>query len=467
MRIRKAVLMVLCSLMLIFLAACGGGASSTGSNAQDSDPSTQSQNDSANNSANESETDEVEEVVNPNATPEMDFDMGGRTITLVSWYDESPKADSPDGIQMVDNLNALKEKHNFEVEYVIVDYSEYKDKVAASLIAGDPIGDIIRLARPWMIPSLTSQDLFWPLDEYVTNDNAFVLQYTEEFSQYDGRGYGFRIGINGAASGIIYNRTLMNELGISPLQQYVDNDTWNWDTFIQVAKEGNRDTDNDGNLDRWGLATDDLLVRALAANEATLFADGNQTLEDPKTLEVLNFISTLATEGIARPTEGGDWTEPKQFFIQGNTLLYPGNDYEMEDLMQEMPDYELGFLPFPKGPSASMYHSHNTIPNYYTIPKAVENPDQLIYLWEKIYDIDSIYDYPHQASFEKIFSNEDDIKNAQLAVESMKVIEQIDYYPSLPYYEFVGELRDGVSVSTLIEKYKAPFQAAVDEVWKD
>src|SRR5690606_30472687 len=177
---------------------------------------------------------EVEEVVNPNATPEMDFDMGGRTITLVSWYDESLQPDSPDGIQMVDNLNALKEKHNFEVEYVIVDYSEYKDKVAASLIAGDPIGDIIRLARPWMIPSLTSQDLFWPLDEYVTNDNAFVLQYTEEFSQYDGRGYGFRIGINGAASGIIYNRTLMNELGISPLQQYVDNDTWNWDTFIQV-----------------------------------------------------------------------------------------------------------------------------------------------------------------------------------------------------------------------------------------
>lgn len=454
MRIRRMMFMLLCSLLLVFLAACAGGANTGGSEADVPAPS----NDSANNSGPDASAGEDKD-------DEMDFDMGGRVIKLVSWYDESIQGDSPDGIQMLENLNRLKEKHNFEVDYVIVDYQEYRDKVTASLIAGEPLGDIIRMPRPWMIPSLTSQDLFWPLDEYVKNENAFVLQYTEEFSQYNGRGYGFRIGISGAASGIIYNRTLMNELGLDPLQNYVDTDTWNWDTFIEVAKQANRDTDNDGKIDVWGLATNDLLVQSLASNEAALFHEGKQTLEDPKTLEVLNFIHRLAVEQAARPTEGGDWTEPKQFFIQGNTLMYPGHDYEMEDLMNEMPEYDLGFLPFPKGPSATMYHSHNTIPNYYAIPRAVENPEQLVYIWEKIYDIESIYDYPHQASFERLFTTEEDINNARLAVESFKVIEQIDYYPSLPYYEFVGELRDGVSVSTLIEKYKAPFQAAVDEVW--
>ena len=73
-------------------------------------------------------------------TYEMDFDMGGRVIKLVSWYDESIQGDSPDGIQMLENLNRLKEKHNFEVDYVIVDYQEYLDKVTASLIAGEPLG---------------------------------------------------------------------------------------------------------------------------------------------------------------------------------------------------------------------------------------------------------------------------------------------------------------------------------------
>jgi hypothetical protein len=36
----------------------------------------------------------------------------------------------------------------------------------------------------------------------------------------------------------------------------------------------------------------------------------------------------------------------------------------------------------------------------------------------------------------------------------------------LPYYEFVGEIIEGISVSTVIEKYKAKFQSAIDEVYK-
>lgn len=463
---RRRLLVALCSLLLVLLAACGGGGDNGGANGQDNGLT--SQNGSENQSdpsINEDSDETAADPVNPNATPEMDFDMGGKTIKLVSWYDESLKEDSPDSIKMKENLEALKAKHNFDVEYVVVDYQEYREKITSTLIAGDPIGDIIRLPRPWMIPSLTSRDMFWPLDEYVKNDNAFVLQYTQEFSQYNGRGYGFRIGINGAASGIIYNRTLMNELGLKPLQDYVDNDTWNWETFIEVAKSANRDTDNDGKIDRWGLATDNLLVQALASNEASLVREGQVVLEDPKTLETLNFLSHLATEGVGRPTEGGDWKEPKQFFLQGNTLMLAANDYEMESLRNDMPDFDLGFLPFPKGPSATNYQTYVTIPNYYTIPKTVPNPEQIVYIWEKIYDIESVYDYKHQASFERYFTTEEDINNARAAVQSIKVIEQIDYYPSMDYYAFIDELRQGVSVSTLIEKYKPQFQSAVDEVW--
>lgn len=357
------------------------------------------------------------------------------------------------------------EKHNFNVEFIQVDYGELADKARASLIAGDPIGEIIRLARPWMIPALTNQDLFWPLDEYVTNDNAFRLQYTQELSHHDGKGYGFRIGSEGAASGIVYNRTLMNNLGMKPLQDYVDEDNWTWETFIQVAKEASRDTDNDGRTDTWGLSTDNLIIPALASNDAALVSEGMQTLEDPKTIETLNFLSRLATEGVGRPPEGGSWDEPTQFFLQGNTLMTPGQDYSYNEFQAEMEDYELGFLPFPKGPSADGYRTLLTIPNYYTIPRAVENPEQIIYIWEKIFDIESFYDYRQQPAYETFFSNEDDLNNALMAVEVIRIVEQDGYYPNMKFNEFVGELRDGVSVSTVIDKYKATFQSAVDEVW--
>lgn len=453
MKTRKSLWLLLLVGFLVFMTACGGG----GNNNGNGDGSAKG----SNNVNNESNAD-----VPDTSTPEMDFDLGGKTIRLVSWYDEIPTGDSPDGMQAVENLERLQEKHNFTLEMVTIDYGEYRDKVTSSIIAGTPVGEIIRVAKPWMIPTLTRQDLFWPVDEYVKNENVFQLQYTTDFSQYNGRGYGFRIGVNGASGGVVYNRTLMNELGLEPLQKYVDEDNWNWDTFIQVAKSANRDTDNDGVIDTWGLATNDILVQALAANEATLVKDGKETLEDPKTVETLNFIHQLAVENVARPTEGGDWTEPRAFFAQGNVLMWVAQDYDYEGMKNDLPDVDLGYLPFPKGPSASSYQTHNTIPNYYTIPRAAtDNPEYLVYIIEKIHDIDSVYDYKHQASFERMFHNEDDLNNARMAIQSMQLIEQADYYPNMRYYEFVGELRDGVSVSTIIEKYKPVFQSAVDEVW--
>jgi ABC-type sugar transport system, periplasmic component len=466
MRFRKSMGMLLCSMMLVFMAACGSSGEKSSTETDNTGGKEAAVAPAAENAEESGEAAEEAEADPASTTPEMDFDMGGRTIKWVSWYDESIKEDNPDNIEKKKNLDALMKKHNFKMEYVVVDYGEYRDKVTASLMSGTPLGDIIRLARPWMIPTLVKKDMFWPVDEYTKNDKVFIQQYTNEYSLYEGRGYGFRSGINGASSGILYNRTLMAQMGIKPLQDYVNEGNWNWDTFMQVAKEANKDTNNDGKLDTWGLASDSLIVPAMAANEANLVADGKETLENPKTLEVLNFLSKLATDKVARPTEGGDWTEPGQFFRQGNTLMYAGSDYEANDFHKDMPDIDIGFVPFPKGPSVTEYHSFVTIPNYLTIPKAVEHPEQLVYIYEKINDIQSVYDYPKQASLESYFSNEDDVNNAKLAGESIKVVEGDNGYPEMPYYEFIGEIREGTSVSTVIEKYKAPFQSAVDKVWK-
>ncbi|MGO4539239.1 ABC transporter substrate-binding protein [Paenibacillus sp. 2TAB19] len=460
---KRKTMLLFCSLILVLMAACSSG-SNGGNNGNDTGNHVEGT--TAPTNATESGGDESTGEEEVTGTPEMDFDMGGRTIKWVSWYDESIKEDNPDNIKMKENLDALMKKHNFKIEYVVVDYGEFQQKVSASLLAGEPLGDIIRVARPWMIPGLVKQGMFTPVDEFTKNEKVFIQQYTNEYALFEGRGYGFRAGINGASQGVFYNRTLMNQLGMKPLQQYVNEENWNWDTFIQVAKEANKDTNNDGKLDTWGLAGASILVQALAANEANLIAEDKQNLEDPKTLEALHFLSRLATESVGRPTEGGDWTEPGQFFRQGNTLMFASADYEMENLKKDMPDIDIGFLPFPKGPSATQYQSFNTIPNYLTIPSAVENPEQLVYIYEKINDIESIYDYPKQSRFETLFSNEDDLNNAKVAGESIRIVEEVNGYPTMPYYEFIGELLEGISVSTVVEKYKEPFQAAIDEVWQ-
>lgn len=461
----KKLWIIMCVLFLsVVLVACGGNTD----NVATTDPGEQGSETPVD--TDEETSDETGEETsstssNPNASPEMDFDLGGRTLTFVSWWDMSIPEDNPDNIQKKANLEALMEKHNFNVEYISIDFQEYEEKVVASLMAGEPLGDYVRMGKRYMIPSLVKQDMFWPVDEWTKNDNVFNQKVTNEYSVFEGRGYGFNDQPN-LITGIFYNRTLMNELGIKPLQDYVDEDNWNWETFIQVAKDANRDTNNDGQIDTWGLAKADVLDMALAANETDLVAGDKHNLDDPKAIEVFNFISRIATEQVARPSEGGDWTEPRAFFVQGNVLMYPGAMYEASGLMQDMADYDIGFLPFPKGPSASTYHAVEPDVQFLTIPKTVENPRELLYIYEKIHDIESIYDYPDQATLETLFYDEKDINNARIAGENMIVIDRLAY-PSLPYYEFLGELQSGVSVSTVVEKYKAPFQAAIDEVWQN
>jgi ABC-type glycerol-3-phosphate transport system substrate-binding protein len=411
------------------------------------------------------ETDDAEEEDHVNRTPDMDFDLGGKTIKVVSWWDMEIEDSSPDNIARIENLEELKEKHNFEIEYVAIDYGEYQQRVTASLLAGEPIGDIVRLGKTYTVPTIVEQDLLWPIDEYTKNENAFNQAVTNDLYTYDGRGYGFTEDKSNLVQGIFYNRTLMNELGMKSLQEYVDEDTWDWDTFIATIKEANVDRNNDGNIDTWGLANQSVLERALASNNTSLTIDDQQNLEDPATVEALEFLSKIATEELARPTEGGDWTEPGQFFREGNVLMYGGALWELGGFQDDMPEYDLGFVPFPKGPSATDYYSYEGLFQALTIPKSVDNPEQLLYIWEKINDIDSIYDYPGQQSYETLFTDEADIENAKMVAENMLVLDHFTF-ENLEYYEFEAEILDGTSVSTVIEMYKSNFQAAIDEVYK-
>src|SRR5699024_12327942 len=43
-------------------------------------------------------------------TPEMDFDLGGKTIKVVSWWDMEMQPDNPDNIKKIENLEALDRK---------------------------------------------------------------------------------------------------------------------------------------------------------------------------------------------------------------------------------------------------------------------------------------------------------------------------------------------------------------------
>lgn len=455
----KRIKLIALLLLMLVIAACSGGNDNGATSDVDPDSSDDTE------QVDDVEGEDLEEDeggADYYQTPEMDFDLGGKTIKIVAWWNMEITGEDPDSVQARENLEALKEKHNFDVEYIELDFNEYQEQITASLLANEPLGDIIRVGKKYAIPSFAQRDLIWPVDEYVQNPNAFNLQYTHEIFQHEGKGYAFTDAKANIVQGIFYNRTLMEELGLKPIQEYVDEGTWDWDTFADVVASANQDTNNDGKTDTWGLAVPSVLERALASNDAALTDAHEQTLDNPATIEALEFAAEIFK--IARPTEGGDWREPEQFFREGNTLFLPAADHAYNGIVTDMPESDIGFVPFPIGPSADGYRTYEADIQAIAIPKTVENPEQLVYIWEKIFDVDSIYDYPGQSNLESMFSNEDDINNARLVMEHLNVLDHFTF-DSAVFWSFQAELLDGTPVSTLIESHAPAFQAAIDDVY--
>ena len=447
--------------LLLALVACGGGDDEEEASGEPDDNGTEAV-EGENGEGDEAGEGEEDEGADYYQTPEMDFDLGGKTIKVAAWWDMEITGEDPDSLQAQENLEALKEKHNFDIEYIAIDFGEYQEQVTASLLAQEPVGDIIRVGKKYAIPGFVQQDLLWPIDEYIQNPNAFNLQYTHEIFQYEGEGYAFTDALQNIVQGIFYNRTLMDDLGLKPVQEYVDEGTWDWEAFKEVVASANLDTNNDGELDTWGLANPSVLERALASNDAALTDVDQQTLDNPQTLEALEFTADVFQ--LARPTEGGDWTEPEQFFRQGNTLFMTGADWMYNGLVTDMPESDIGFIPFPIGPSADGYRTYEGDVQAIAIPKMVDNPEQLVYIWEKINDVDSIYDYPGQANLESMFSNEDDIENARMVTEQLNVLDHFTFEDSV-FWDFEAELLDGTPISTLVESHAPVYQSAIDDVY--
>ncbi|REJ20031.1 MAG: ABC transporter substrate-binding protein, partial [Paenibacillaceae bacterium] len=202
MRIRTMA-MLLCALLLLLAACSGGGSSNNGNNDSTGSSGNETTVDTETGDEPVDETEDLDDDVY--RTPEMDFDLGGKTIRIVSWWDMTIPEDNPDNIQRKQNLEELMAKHNFKVEYIAIDYGEYQQKVTASLLAGEPIGEIVRLGKTYTVPALVKQDLLWPIDEYTKNANAFNQKVTNEYYTYQGRGYGFSENHANLVQGIFYN----------------------------------------------------------------------------------------------------------------------------------------------------------------------------------------------------------------------------------------------------------------------
>jgi multiple sugar transport system substrate-binding protein len=454
---KKMLLLALSAVFALSLTACSGGSNNASPSASPSEPSPSP-------SASPSASAEA----SPSASSdEMDFDLGGRTITIAAWWDATPAGNTPSEKQILQNIQDLQKKYNFTLKFENVAYDQVAEKTTSSVLAGQPFADIVRLTRGWMFPGIIGKDIILPLDDVLTASGAdkekFVGEPVASLATFGGKLYGWGDNPYFDYSGILYNRTLLQKLGMKDLVEYVKDGTWTWDTFKKVAAQATQG-DNYGFVD----FSSDFMDFALASNNADLINlnDKKQSLDDPKTLEALQFTQDVMNSNVFPAGTRSDYQYPGPAFRKGNVLMYPVYNWQTQSVKQDMGDVDLGFVPFPKGPSASEYYTAATEPSFWTIPKGVKEPEKVLYIFRKIYDVPPSDEYPGQSTLESTFTNQDDI---DMAIEASKHLKILDYKLLMSvyqndFYPMVDDLTTGKkSPASAVEARKSIFQKAIDD----
>jgi len=132
-----------------------------------------------------------------------------------------------------------KKNPQIKVDFMMLPWSHYHRKILTMLAAGSKL-DVMRLANSYF-PQFVEKDTLLPLDKYIQMDSKEVD--LDDFYPMALRGceagghiYGLPLDIVGWA--LYYNRGIFDKAGLD-----YPNESWTWQTFLDVAQKLTRDLD--------------------------------------------------------------------------------------------------------------------------------------------------------------------------------------------------------------------------------
>ena len=201
-----------------------------------------------------------------------------------------------------------------------------------------------------------------------------------DFMTKGGKVYGVATGNSEPRQCLFFNKRVLEEAGIDWEKEVYDaqaDGTWTWEAFETLLKKINKDTDNDGILDIYGMtgSNNDLYMMGVVSNGGAFF-EFNEAGElqiacnSDEALEGLAWAKELWNNyGYQQPTDGS-WDYFKEAWKQGFCGFYMYSTYGGFGDNPEFPDMDWGCVAFPKGPKGETYlniTSDNVIviPNVY------------------------------------------------------------------------------------------------------
>ncbi len=420
----------------------------------------------------------------PEPTPEPTYDFGGRVFKIGSYYDMTP---SPDEgaleAALADRIAEVESKYNCKIEFVNLG-GDYVAEYVTSVLAGTPVVDIGYVVTQKLLPSLIEGGIAYPLSQLKALDLSEYKWRSDvvEAGKYKGEYYAMLLKDPEIRYGIFWNKTLFNKYGLPDLYTLVDNGQWTWEKFQEIAALGNQDTDGDGEIDLYGFNARENLAwcylysnGAYVANKTNAGIDIN--LKDPKVVEALtglqNFTQNVKfRDAIDWSKEG--WDSFIKDFRDGKYMMCLEEFWISYAYLNKadggMTD-DWGWVPFPKGPSATDWSCYGKENGARFILNGVEKPEDVALVYDLITDLADTNEEWDELMEDKLENWCDDAKTAELVSyiynNKLSVINGIQGFGDLngAVNNMVNEVSKGsMTPQVALETYQSAIDAAIADL---
>ena len=325
------------------------------------------------------------------------IDFGGASVTIYDyWSGAGERAAEPTEEQQAqyDYRDWLMETYN-----VVINQKQGGDwnTCAEEMInfVSAPDGSYrVYIIEAGKVGSLVSNGVAAPINYDMTGKKwnaANINLWT-----VGGTTYGFSTGAQEPRGGLFFNKRVLEEAGIdwNTIYDMQAEGTWTWDVFEDMLIKIQKDVDNDGVVDIWGMTGDnnDLFVMSVATNGGTFFdydAEGKlqPTMGSEATINGLNWGRHIWQTYFYQQPADGNWDYYKEAWKTGMYGFYMYQSYGGFNDNSEMSgmEDEWGFVAFPVPNAGDNYLtsvSENTylIPNIYTAEE-VEKIMLIVDMW--------------------------------------------------------------------------------------
>ena len=489
---KKVMAAITAAAMTMSLAACGGtAAEQPASPAPEETPDTEEVTEVEEEVVEEDEEEEeasapeYEVLTDENGDP---YDLGGMEIVIRDWYTSDEMLEPGNEYEEARDewREWAQETYNFKIKQVAISdwASTPQDFVDYCTSGGDDTNYVFILRDDPAITSAMASGLMYDLSTLDCLDfskEKFQLNKLHEQYSKGNSIYAMFAGVSEPRTGVYFNKKVLQDAGIDPESIYdmQADGTWTWDKFDELMGKCQRDTDNDGTDDVYGLTLNESNMTNVA-----VFSNGGSyvgkddkgyfyNLEAPETVEALEWVVEMFDKYDQHDPGGAEWDYYKEEFLNGSVAFMVEDEYAGTpgNFLADMQD-EVGFVMFPKGPKKNEYiniWSNNpaAIPGCYDADRAWK----IAFAWNLYTDEPAGYDafngFPGRAR-EGVFDSRScdetipmmsDPKHGTIAFHGM--IPNMDIGP-----DFTWNIAAGAVVSEQIEAIADTWKQYIDDANK-